>query len=78
MLVAMMLGVLIGVLTASHMSAPTPLQHKMDEVMELVKEHYVDPVDVDSLGESLVGVMLSELDPHSTTSRSARRSRAAS
>lgn len=68
-LVAMVLGVLIGLMCANTFSrrpAATLLQGKMDEVLSLVQEHYVDPVDVDSLGEELVRVMLSELDPHST------------
>ena len=68
-LVAMMLGVLIGLMcsnTFGHQQVKTPLQGKMDEVMELVQEEYVDLVNVDSLSEELVRVMLSELDPHST------------
>ena len=68
-LVAMVLGVLIGLMCAEtfgHRSAATPLQGKMDEVMALVQKEYVDTVNVDSLSEELVGVLLSELDPHST------------
>lgn len=66
-LVAMVLGVLIGVMFASnHSRSSSQLYHKMDEVLGLVQSQYVDPVNVDSLSESLVGVMLSELDPHST------------
>lgn len=68
-LVAMVLGVLIGLMFADtfgrHRST-TPLQGKMDEVMELVRENYVDEVDLDSLSERLAAVLLSELDPHST------------
>ena len=68
-LVAMLLGVLIGLMCANTFSRRgelTPLQGKMDEVMGLVQKEYVDMVDVDSLSEELVRVMLSELDPHST------------
>ena len=68
-LVAMVMGVLIGLMFADngrHRRVPTALQGKMDEVMQLVEEEYVDAVDTDSLSEHLVAVMLSELDPHST------------
>ena len=69
-LVAMVLGVLIGLMSADTFGhrrpAATPLQGKMDEVLELVQRNYVDTVDMDSLGEGLVSVMLSELDPHSS------------
>ncbi len=68
-LVAMMLGVLIGLMvsdTLKRQPAATPLQGKMGEVLELVQDHYVDEVDMDSLGEGLVAVLLSELDPHSS------------
>lgn len=69
-IVAMVTGMLIGMLVTTgnqrrHFS-PTPLQGKMDEVMRLVEEEYVDRVDTDSLSERLVAVMLGELDPHST------------
>jgi len=78
-LVAMVLGVLIGLMCATTFGrkpAATALQGKMDEVMGLVQEHYVDAVDVDSLGEELVAVLLGELDPHSTylSAREAERS----
>ena len=69
-LVAMVLGVLMGLMFAgnSHRrpSAATPLQGKMDEVMGLVEHEYVDRVNTDSLSERLLAVMLSELDPHSS------------
>jgi len=68
-LVAMLLGVLIGLMCADTFGlrrASTPLQGKMDEVLELVQEEYVDQVNVDSLSEGLVAVLLNELDPHST------------
>lgn len=68
-LVAMVLGVLIGLMCADtfgHRRTSTTLQGKMDEVMSLVQREYVDEVDLDSLSEELVAVLLSELDPHST------------
>ena len=68
-LVAMVLGVLIGLMCAGTFGrrpASSSLQGKMDEVMTLVQREYVDTVDVDSLSEELVAVLLGELDPHST------------
>ena len=68
-LVAMVLGVLMGVMLTSHNGGSEPshsLQGKMGEVMQLVESEYVDAVDLDSLSEHLVAVMLGELDPHST------------
>ena len=69
--IAMVMGVLIGLMFGSHQqSFPSAdhgsLQGKMSEVLDLVESQYVDSVDADSLSERLVGVMLSELDPHST------------
>ena len=67
-LVAMVLGVLIGLMFAnSHRrSVNSSLQGKLDEVLELVNEEYVEPVDADSVSERVVALLLSELDPHST------------
>lgn len=68
-LVAMVLGVLIGLMFASHANRERhsdSLQSKVSEVLSLVEKEYVDPVDIDSLSEGLLAAMLSELDPHST------------
>lgn len=68
-LVAMVLGVLIGLMFASHplnQSGQSALQGKVGEVLDLVEARYVDHVDADSLSEHLLSVMLAELDPHST------------
>ncbi len=69
-LVAMVLGVLIGLMTSETLgrksSTLTPLQGKMDEVMALVEANYVDTVDLDTLSEELLSVLLNELDPHSS------------
>ncbi len=69
-LIAMVMGVVIGLMFGSHQkedltTGHTSLQGKMSEVLDLVESRYVDSVDADSLSERLVGVMLSELDPHS-------------
>lgn len=66
--VAMVTGVLMGAMLTSHKGGNEPsrnLQGKMGEVMQLVESKYVDTVDIDSLSEHLVAVMLGELDPHS-------------
>lgn len=68
-LVAMVLGVLIGVMFTSHDKSDRQggtLQGKVSEVLQLVESEYVDEVDIDSLNEKLLTVMLSELDPHSS------------
>lgn len=67
-LVAMVLGVLIGLMfsqSAQRRAMPDTLQDKMSEVMRLVDDEYVDAIDVDSLSERLLAVMMRELDPHS-------------
>lgn len=70
-LVAMVVGTLIGLMTAQTIGLQRSaayeggLPGKMGEVMALVEERYVDNVDPDSLDERLVSVMLNELDPHS-------------
>lgn len=79
-LLAMVLGVLIGLMFASHQISQSSngqqtLQGKMSEVLELVEREYVDSVEVDSLSEHLLRVMLAEMDPHSTylTARESER-----
>ena len=67
-LVAMVLGVLIGLMFASHnnQKADGTLDGKVSEVMRLVESEYVDEVDADSVSERILAAILSELDPHST------------
>ena len=67
-LIAMVLGVLIGLMFASHNKgqADGTLEGKVNEVMKLVENEYVDVVDADSVSERIVAAILSELDPHST------------
>ena len=69
--ISMVMGVLIGLMFGSHQGDKPSYEHgslqgKMSEVLDLVERQYVDSVDADSLSERLVGVMLGELDPHST------------
>ncbi len=69
-LVAMVLGVLIGVMTASHKKqegiANNGVQGKINEVLQLLEDEYVDELDTDTIGERLLQSILRELDPHST------------
>ena len=67
-LVAMVMGIMIGLMLASHTNngQEGTLQGKVDEVLNLVNDEYVDLVNVDSLSESILAVILEELDPHST------------
>ena len=64
-LIAMVLGVIIGLMFDSHQPATTmdehrSLQGKIGEVIGLVERQYVDSMDADSLSERLVSVMLSD------------------
>lgn len=67
-LIAMVLGVLIGLMFASRgtRQAEGTLEGKVSEVMKLVESEYVDAIDADSVSERIVAAILSELDPHST------------
>ena len=66
-LVAMVLGVMIGLMTAGNMSRhrASGFKEKVGEVGSLIEQEYVDELSTDTLGERMLGVMLSELDPHS-------------
>ena len=68
-LIAMVLGALIGVMSASHFYTKkdyATLNEKIGEVLNLVNRNYVDVIDVDSVGDRMLAAILSELDPHST------------
>lgn len=39
---------------------------KLDYILQTIDKHYVDSIDVDSISEMLIPIMLEELDPHST------------
>ena len=68
LLIAMVLGALIGVITASHFQTKqeyVSLNDKLGEVLNLVEENYVDIIDADSIGDRMIAAILSELDPHS-------------
>lgn len=64
-LIAMALGTLLGLTFPRPASGHDRVGDKVDEVMDLVRDHYVDRFDADSLSGRMVSAMLSELDPHS-------------
>lgn len=57
-------GIWIGVLFNKHNSSTA--EQKISDVLSLIKNGYVDEVDVDSLVENTLPNLLSNLDPHST------------
>lgn len=68
-LISMVLGALVGVMTASHFYTKqeyATLNEKIGEALSLVQDNYVDSIDVDSVGDRMLAAILSELDPHST------------
>lgn len=76
-LIAMIVGLLIGLMTAKTISRRTPptLESKIGEVSNLIDNEYVDQMDIDSVSERLLTAMLTELDPHSSyfSARDTRR-----
>lgn len=68
-LISMVLGAVIGVMSASHFYTQkeyVSLNEKISEVLTLVQNNYVDTIDTDSVGDRMLGAILSELDPHCT------------
>ena len=72
-LLAMLLGLLIGIMTAPKLDAEYWQQEKRENAMsqristllKLVDNYYVDNVDYDSLSGQMMNALLSTLDPHS-------------
>ncbi|MDE6301748.1 MAG: PDZ domain-containing protein [Muribaculaceae bacterium] len=54
----------------------TPAQAKLNTIFELIEEDYVDTVDMDSLVEMTIPMLLKNLDPHSVYVPAAARERA--
>jgi carboxyl-terminal processing protease len=71
MAVSMILGVVIGTFYASHYSGNrlniiNTGSNKLNYLLQLIDNHYVDTVDMTSLVEDAMPQILSELDPHSS------------
>ena len=72
-LLAMLLGILAGVMTAPKLDAKYWKQQEMESAMSqrintmlyLIDNYYVDKVDYDSLTDQMMNSLLSTLDPHS-------------
>lgn len=66
-LVAMVMGVLIGLMFAGNSNRQQHRgQDKLSEVLQLVEQSYVDSVDADTLEGLMITSMLTLLDPHSS------------
>lgn len=70
MAVSMVLGVVVGTFYASHYSGNrlniiNTGSNKLNYLLQLIDNHYVDTVDMASLVEDAMPQILSELDPHS-------------
>ena len=70
MAVSMVLGVVVGTFYASHYSGNrlniiNTGSNKLNYLLQLIDNHYVDTVDMTSLVEDAMPQILSELDPHS-------------
>lgn len=70
MAISMVLGVVVGTFYASHYSGNrlniiNTGSNKLNYLLQLIDNHYVDTVDMTSLVEDAMPQILSELDPHS-------------
>lgn len=72
-LLAMLLGLLAGIMTAPKLDAQYWQQEvsgnqtgqRINTLLNLVDNYYVDKVNYDSVGEAMMNALLSTLDPHS-------------
>ena len=73
-LLAMLLGLLVGIMTAPKLDAQYWQQQEMESamsrrirtVLELIDNNYVDKVNYDSITEQMMNALLTTLDPHSS------------
>ena len=61
--VTFMLGVLLGV-WLKRVAPVSPGREKLEEILEIIDDQYVDSVDIDSLIEHALPAFLETLDPH--------------
>lgn len=64
--VTLVCGMLLGCLLSTNHRLSTTGVGKLEYVMRLINENYVDEVDMDSLVEMTIPLLLKNLDPHST------------
>lgn len=70
MALCMVLGIMIGSFYANHFSGNrlTVINNgssRLNNLLRIIDDQYVDPVNIDSLVEKAIPTILSELDPHS-------------
>jgi carboxyl-terminal processing protease len=68
--IVMIVGMLIGFRLRGNIRPAgffkTPKAYAVDEVLDLVRNNYVDPVSTDTISDNAIQGMLSHLDPHSS------------
>ena len=70
MALCMILGIMIGSFYANHFSGNrlTVINNgssRLNNLLRIIDDQYVDPVNIDSLVEKAIPTILAELDPHS-------------
>lgn len=68
-LVACLLGSIVGSLVTTSLNSANRseslLSSRVNTMMQLIDDYYVDKIDYDSVSEKMLNAMLSNLDPHS-------------
>lgn len=71
-LLAMVLGMVLGVMFAPkldrsywHQQTDNMMNQRVNQLMHIVDNYYVDDINYDSVSESMMNSMLASLDPHS-------------
>ena len=70
MALCMILGIMIGSFYANHVSGNRLTiinngSNRLNNLLRIIDDQYVDPVNIDSLVDKAIPTILSELDPHS-------------
>lgn len=66
LLVGLVLGMLINRNAYNNMLLTNYSTNKLNYTMSIIENFYVDPIDMDSLTEQVLPVVMKNLDPHST------------
>lgn len=61
----LVLGIWLGRVLVSNPGNVSPAQHKVGNIVDLIRTAYVDEVDTDSLIEAMIPDLVRQLDPHS-------------
>lgn len=70
MALCMILGIMIGSFYANHFSGNRLTiinngSNRLNNLLRIIDDQYVDPVNIDSLVDKAIPTILAELDPHS-------------